>query len=243
MFKRSLLIAAFAAFFSPAFAGDIAAPAPVVKAVPSPYLFSGSGPFFGIYTEAGGGPVTANIPGVATASLTTTSAALGLTAGYAHKFGNGLLGTVEADVCFKNFNGENAGFSVAGPLCLEQRAMIFAPTDVVMSALSFLTIPNFFANLAAIAVPNGATVKSSYLGVGAGAYWNDMTLAYNGAGANKVWSVNPELVIMKMDLLTTNTMLRTFAKVDLESQTVLFGAKQAIEKHGVGGRAGVSFNF
>jgi hypothetical protein len=240
-----LAITAGLAISTVAFAGDVAAPAAPIFPIKAaqPYQFNGSGPFFGIYTEAGGGPVNANVPGVATASLTTTSAAIGATVGYAHKFANGLVGTVEADVCAKNFNGANAGFSLAGPLCMEQRAMIFAPTDQVANAISFLNIPNPFANLANIVVPNGATVKSSYLGFGGGAYWNDMTIAYQGVGANKVWSVNPELVVMKMDLLTTNTMLRTFAKVDLESQTTVFGAHQSAAKTGVGGRAGLGWAF
>lgn len=242
--KRLLLsILAALAITVPAVAADVVSPIKAPAVAPLPYAFTGSGPYFGIYAEGGGGPVTASVPGVATASLTTTTAALGFTVGYAYKFGNGLLGTIEADVCAKNFNGANAGFSLAGPLCLEQSAMIYAPTDQVMNALSFLSIPNIFANLTAIVVPPGSTVKNSYLGVGAGAYWNDMTVAFNGVGANKVWSVNPELVVAKMDLLTNNTMLKSFLKLDLESQTALFGAKQATEQKGIGVRAGLAFNF
>lgn len=242
MFKRmcfAILVSAIGAV-GIAHAADTTKPL-FVKAAPVAYQFDGT--FFGGYTEAGGGPVVASAPGINPASLTTTSAAIGLTAGYAHRFSNGLVGTIEADVCAKNFNGSNAGFSLSGPLCFEQRAMVFAPTDVVMNALSFLSIPNVFANLAAIMVPSGQTITTSYLGVGAGAYWNDMTVAYNGVGANKVWAVNPELVIMKMDLITNHTMLRSFAKIDLESQTAVFGVNQSTARVGVGGRAGLGFAF
>lgn len=241
MFGRLCILATALVLGGAAHAADIGSAPKIVKATPVVYQLDGA--FFGAYTEAGGGPVAASVPGVNSASLTTTSAAIGLTAGYAHRFNNGLVGTIEADICAKNFNGSNAGFSLSGPLCFEQRAMIFAPTDVIMNALSFLSIPNVFANLAAIVVPSGQTIQTSYLGVGAGAYWNDMTVAYNGVGANKVWAVNPELVVMKMDLITNHTMLRSFAKIDLESQTSLFGANQAKTQTGVGGRAGIGIAF
>jgi hypothetical protein len=215
-----------------------------IKAVPLPAASAfGNGPFFGIYSEGGGGPVTANVPGVASASLTTTTAAVGVTGGYAHRFSNGLLGTIEIDACVKNWNGSNAGFSVAGPACLAQRGMIFAPTDQVLNLFSFANIPNPFNNLTAIVVPPGSTVKNSWLGIGAEAYWNDMTVAYLGAGSNKVWAVNPALVLMKQDLISNSSgsltlLARTFLKVDFESQTVLFGAHQSKAQSGVGARLG-----
>lgn len=244
---KKLLLAAAAALISiSAQAADL--PPFPTKTPPSPYAFATGGPFFGIYTEAGGGPVTANIPGVASASLTTNSAAIGVTVGWSHKFGNGLLGTVEADACAKNFNGANAGFSAAGPACLAQRVMVFAPTDQVLSVLTFTGITNPFANLAAIVAPPGSTVKNSWLGIGAEAYWNDMTIAYLGAGSNKVWSVNPALVLMKQDLISNTSgsvafLGRTFAKVDFESQTALFGANQARARSGVGGRIGIGAEY
>lgn len=234
---------------SAAFAADIPVKAtPAAAPAASPFGFSGSGPFFGIYSEGGGGPVTASVPGVASASLTTTTAAVGLTVGYAHKFSNGLLGTIEADACAKNFNGANAGFSLSGPVCLAQRAMIFAPTDAIMNLFSFVNIPNPFSNLAAIVSPPGSVVRNSMLGIGGEAYWNDMTVAYQGAGANKVWAVNPALVIMKQDLVTNSSgsfslLLRSFIKADFESQTVLFGAHQAAARSGVGARLGIGAAF
>ncbi len=237
------LLIALSLLPSIAFAADLSTKAPVLA---SPYSFNGSGLFVGAYTEYGGSPVTAQVPGVAQASLTSTSAAIGVTVGYAHRFNNSLIGTIEADICAKNFNGANAGFSLTGPICLEQRAMIFAPTAQILNLFSFLSIPNVFSNLTNIVIPQGAVVTNSYLGFGAGAYWNDMTVAFNGAGSGKVWAVNPELVLMKMDLVTigtTRAMLRSFGKVDLESQTVLFGANQASAKTGVGGRLGLAFDF
>jgi hypothetical protein len=243
--KNRFLILLFAAavLSAPARAADVA-----VKAPPQPFGFTGSGPFFGIYAEGGGGPVTASVPGIPSASLTTTTGAIGLTVGYAHRFSNGLLGTIESDACAKNFNGSNQGFALAGPVCLEQRAMIFAPTDAIMNLFSFVNIPNPFNNLTAIVTPPGSTVKNSMLGIGGGAYWNDMTIAYQGAGANKVWSVNPELVIMKQDLMTNSTgsfslLARSFLKVDLESQTLLFGARQVTSRNGVGVRLGLGAGF
>lgn len=245
---KKFLIAAVAALFSTAtIAADL--PPQITKApISSPYGFATGGPFFGLYTEGGGGPVTASVPGVAPASLTTTSAAIGVTIGWSHKFANGVLGTIEADACAKNFNGANAGFSVAGPVCLAQRVMVFAPTDQILNLLTFANVPNIFSNLAAIVAPPGSTVKNSWLGIGAEAYWNDMTVAYLGAGSNKVWAVNPALVLMKQDLISNSSgsvafIGRTFMKVDFESQTVLFGAQQAKAQNGVGVRVGLGAEY
>ena|ERR1700756_3870148 len=243
--KRLVLAAAAALLSTAAIAADLPVKAP---SIPSPYAFAAGGPFFGLFTEAGGGPVTASIPGVATASLTTNSAAIGVTVGWSHKFSNGLLGTIEADACAKNFNGANAGFSAAGPVCLAQRVMVFAPTDQVLSLLTFANVPNIFSNIAAIVAPPGSTVKNSWLGIGGEVYWNDMTIAYQGAGSNKVWSVNPALVLMKQDLISNTSgsvafLGRTFVKVDFESQTVLFGANQARAQSGVGARIGIGAEY
>ncbi len=246
--KKFLLAAVAALLSTAAVAADL--PGVITKAppLPSPYAFATGGPFFGLYTEGGGGPVTASVPGVAPASLTTTTAAIGVTVGWSHKFSNGLLGTIEADACAKNFNGANAGFSAAGPVCLAQRVMVFAPTDQVLNLLTFANVPNIFGSLANIVAPPGSTVKNSWLGVGFEAYWNDMTIAYQGVGANKVWAVNPALVLMKQDLISNSSgsvafLGRTFLKVDFESQTVLFGAHQATEQKGVGARIGVGADF
>lgn len=246
--QKFLIAASLLALAVPAIAADnlpTKAPAPAYQSLPLGTFYAGA------YTEGGGGPVTANIPGVNPASLTTTTAALGLAVGYAFKSSaaSQVSYRVESDVCFKNFNGMNQGFSVAGPLCLEQSFMVFAPAATILAAINFLNLPNPFGNLAAIVLPPGSTVTSTQLGFGGGAYWNDMTVAFLGAGSNKVWSVNPEIKFAIEDAVTTaanaKIMLQSFAKIDFESQTLLFGspAKQLAAQHGVGGRAGIAFNF
>ena len=215
------------------------------KATAAPAWLPTSGFYAGLYTEGGGGPVTATVPGVNPASLTTTTAAIGAAVGYAFKSTptSPFTYQVEADVCAKNFNGQNAGFAVASPLCLEQSFMVFAPASYIMTAINFLNLPNPFGQLAAIVVPPGQTVTSTQLGIGGGAYWNDMTVAFLGVGSNKVWSVNPELKIAIQDTLSNKVVLQSFLKIDFESETILFGTHATSAQKGVGARAGLAVNF
>jgi hypothetical protein len=249
MKKAILALAAASLLSGQAWGADLAVKAPPFQT----YAYNGSGFFAGIYSEGGGGPVTATVPGVNSASLTTTTAAIGATVGYAFKgaANSPFTYTVEGDVCAKNFNGANAGFSLTGPLCAEARVMVFAPSTLVQQALSFLTLPNLFGNLASIVVPQGpagspvVTVTNSQWGIGGGAYFNDMTVAFNGVGAGKVWSVNPEAVFMIQDTLSNKAILRSFLKIDFESQTLLFGAgpNATVATKGIGARAGLSYLF
>jgi len=219
-------------------------PGAITKApAAAPYAFNNSNFFGGIYTEGGGGSVSANVPGVASASLTTTTAAIGLTAGYVYHPRSGpFLYTLESDVAATNYNGNNAGFALSGPLSFEQRAMVFAPSKTFTDALSFLSLPNLFGNLAPIN-PGNATVTSSLWGFGAGAYWKDMTLAYQGAGSNKVWSVAPEIVAMIQDTLSNGAVVRTFLKTSFPDKGAIFGARGSSAVRGPEIRAGLGVEF
>jgi hypothetical protein len=238
--KKAFLLAALL-LASPAMAADLPVKAPVAAA--TPYSFSNGGFFVGLYTEGGGSSVSATVPGVATASLTTTTAAFGVTVGYAKRFNANFTGTIEADACATNFNGNNAGFALSGPLCFEQRAMIFVPLTLITNALSFLNVQNPFGNLAQITVPAGFTVTNTQFGFGAGAYEKDVTLAYLGVGSNKVWAVDPEIVAMLQDTLSNGTVLRTFVKTDFPDKGTIFGAKGSTATMSPGVRAGLSFLF
>jgi hypothetical protein len=245
LFKRTMMLAAIAALAvavsAPARASDL--PVKALPAVAPSYSFNNSGFFVGLFTEGGGSSVSANVPGVASASLTTTTAAFGVTAGYAKKFGNNLTGTIEADSSFTNFNGNNAGFALSGPLSFEQRAMVFMPLTTLTNAFSFLNIQNPFGNLAQITVPAGFTVTNTQFGFGAGVYEKDMTLAYQGVGSNKVWRVDPEIVAMLQDTLSNGTVLRTFVKTDFPDKGAVFGAKGSSATLAPGVRAGIGFMF
>lgn len=244
MMKRTMMLAAMASLtmLTGAMAADLAvkAPAPIPA---SAFQFNGSGFFAGLYTEGGGGSVSAQVPGVSSASLTTTTAAIGLTAGWQFKTNTPFSYTIEADVGATNFNGNNAGFALSGPLSFEQRAMIWAPASTLANALSFLNLStNVFGNIPVLN-PGGFTVSSQMWGLGAGAYWKDVTLAYQGAGANKVWSVAPSIVVAMQDQLTNGTAIRASFETSFPDKGAIFGAKGSSAVLGPDMRARLSFLF
>ncbi len=239
--KRFLLAALAAISLTPALAADLPVKAPPLLPA-NAFQFNGSGFFGGLFTEGGGGSVSANVPGVASASLTTTTAAIGLTAGWAFRTSSAFSYTLEGDVSATNFNGNSQGFALGGPLAFEQRAMIWAPASMITQALSFLNVSNLFGNLPTLN-PNGATITNQMWGIGAGAYEKDVTLAYLGVGSNKVWSVEPVLTVMLQDQLSNGSAIRAFVKTGFSTDAVIVGAKNANAIKGPDVRAGVGFVF
>ena len=111
----------------PARAADMPVKAPANNWL-NGYPYGGSGVYFGIYTEGGGGAVNATVPGVGSASLTTNSADVGGSVGYAwaNKSGNVFV-AIEAMFGWTNFNGSQQGFGLSGPASFEQRFLIGTP--------------------------------------------------------------------------------------------------------------------
>jgi hypothetical protein len=186
-----------------------------------------NGLIVGIYTEGGGSSVTANVPGIPPASLTTTSAGIGLTLGYMWTpRGSPASLSVEGDACATNFNGNSAGFSVASPFCFEQRLMVYAPWQKLLAALP--SFPNPFSAISAFNFPNGITpVGNAIAGIGVGAYEKDISTAFAGLQSGKVWRANPELVFMNVQPLSNGTALRGWVKIDFTSNAKIFGAVPA----------------
>lgn len=205
----------------------------VTKAPPAASNFSlGAYPtlnglIVGLYTEGGGSSVTATAPGVPSASLTTTTAAVGLTLGYMWTPRNSPVSlSIEGDVCAQNFNGNNAGFSVSGPVCLEGRAMAFAPWQKLLAALP--NFPNPFSAISAFTFTPGVTpVGNAIAGIGGGFYARDISTAFDGVQAGKVWRIDPELVFMNVQPLSNGTALRGGIKLDFPGQGKIFGATPA----------------
>src|ERR1700678_2028982 len=141
-FFRALAISA--ALISPAIAAD-QAPAPTYTKAPAvPYLgypYGSNGPIVGIFSEVGAGPVNASVPGVNSASLTTTTAGIGAMAGYAWGSKSSQFAySLEAKVSANNFNGENQGFSVSGPLSVEETPYIGMRFFLIKIFFSILNI-------------------------------------------------------------------------------------------------------
>lgn len=209
-------------------AGDVNAPAAVATKA-SPQWSLGQYPdlnglIIGIYTEVGAGSVHANVPGVPPASVTTTTGAIGLTVGYIWTPKNGNISlSIENDACAQNFNGSNIGLSFQGPLCFEQRFMIFAPWDKLLAALP--SLPNPFSQISAFNFPNGITAAGNMrFGIGAGAYERDISTAFAGVQTGKVWQAEPELVFMNVQPLSNGTALRGWVKIGFPQDSKVFGA-------------------
>lgn len=199
-----------------------------VKAPPSPffstaYPYQSSGLFFGLYTEGAGGSVSATVPGVGAASLTTTTGALGLTAGYVWGQKNSALAySVEGDFGFTNFNGNNTGLALQGPLLFEQRFVVFAPWANLMAAL-----PNFPNVLGTIppfpALQPGVTASNLQMGLAVGVREKDISTSFIGLNSNKVWRVEPVIKLIAMEQLSNGTAIRAWVGVALPDKGAIIG--------------------
>ena len=240
MKKLLLTGTALAILFSPALAADLptkAAPVPFITGYP----YGSNGLFAGLTTEAGGGSVVGSVPGVAPASLTTTSASVGGTVGWAWgSKGSMFAYSIQGDFLATNFNGANAGFSVAGPLTMDQTFMVWTPISTIQSAFSLLNIPNPFASIPPFPTAAGLTGSNVQAGFGGGVTERDMTLAYLGVGSNKVFSIEPHIKFALMEQLSNGSAVQEFIKVNFPTKGILFGAQQATATPSTEVRVGAS---
>jgi hypothetical protein len=226
----SLLLAAMTAavLFGGSFAraADIAvkAPAPII---PTGYPYQSAGLFFGIYTEGAGGSVAATVPGVGSASLATTDAGLGGTIGYAWGSKASLIAySIEGDFGFTNFNGNNAGLALSGPLSFEQRFVVFTPWANLASYLP--NFPNILGTVPPFpALQPGLTSSNLQTGFALGVREKDISTAFAGVQANKVWAVEPVIKLIAMEQLSNGTALRAWAGVALSTDRKIIGATPA----------------
>lgn len=206
---------------APVEAADISTKAPIV--VPNGYPYQSSGLFFGAFTEGGGGSATAGSPGVNPASLTTTDAGLGLTVGYAWGTkASAFAYSAEADFGFTNFNGNNTGFALSGPLSFEQRFVIWTPFTNLATLLP--NLPNIFGTVPPFqTLPVGVTASNLQSGLAFGVREKDISLAFAGLQANKEWLVEPVIKLMMMEQLSNGTALRAWAGVAIPTQGHIIG--------------------
>ena len=228
--KSKFMLLAAALFSTGAMAADL--PPQITKAPASSWLsgypYGSSGMYAGFLTQGGGGSVTANVPGVASASLTTTSAAIGGTVGWGWgRKGSQFAYTLEGSFMATNFNGSNQGFALASPFSMDQVFMIWTPVSTIQSALSLLNIPNPFGAIPPFPTAPGLTASNVQAGIGGGVLEKDMTLAYLGVGSNKVWEVAPLFEVALMEQLSNGSAIREFIKTDFPTKGILFGAKQS----------------
>jgi hypothetical protein len=248
---RKIMLAAIAASIAllaiaPARAADLPGKAPAAQ----PYQFTGypygsSGPVFGLYTEAGGGPVNASVAGVNSASLTTTTAGVGIMGGYAWGSKTSMLAySVEGKVSANNFNGANQGFAVSGPVSAEGTAYVWMPVSLIQNVFSTLNIPNPFSTIPPFpANPTNVVASNLQAGFGAGFRADDVTIAYLGAGSNKVWAFSPKIEFDLMEQLSNGSAVREYVETVFQQNGALFGAQQSKAVLGTKYLAGVMVAF
>jgi len=213
---------------APALGADLAVKAinkALTPVIPSAYPYQSSGLFFGVYTEGSGGSATATpAPGISAASLTTTDAGLGITLGYAWgSKGSNVAYSLEGDFGFTNFNGNNAGLALQGPLDFEQRFVVWTPTNYIAQLLpqsvqnAFGTLPPFAA------LQPGVTASNLQSGLAFGVEERDVSLSFAGLSANKEWLVEPVVKLLAMEQLSNGMALRAWAGVAIPTQGHIFG--------------------
>lgn len=218
---KILLGLAAALIATAASAADLPVKAPAL--ISTAYPYQSSGLFFGIYTEGGGGSVSATVPGVGAASLSTTDAGFGGTIGYAWGSKTSTLAySVEADFGFTNFNGNNAGFALQGPLSFEQRFVVFTPFANLMSMLP--NFPNLFGTIPPFPLlPTGVTASNLQTGLAFGVKEKDISTSFAGLSSNKEWRVEPVIKLIMMEQLSNGTAVRAWAGVAMPDKGKIIG--------------------
>lgn len=202
-----------------------------------------------LWTGGGAASVQASVPGIPPSSLTTSTAGIGAAFGWIYTPGKSPISIdLEADVSAQNFNGNNAGFSVQGPLALEQHVRVFTSVANVQAIFAALpSFPNPFSQLSAFSIPNGFVGTGKNL-LGAGLYVReaDVSSAYLGAQAGKVWLANLGADIMAVQPTTSGGAFRESLEFDFNSTDKLFGQipkGQTSTTLGMGARARVGYAF
>lgn len=235
-------------FVALAFAGAAHAADLPVKAPPISFSYPTlNGIIVEAFTEGGGSSVVAQIPGIPSASLTTTTAGVGGTLGYMWTPSRSPVSfSFEGRIEAQNFNGNQSGLSVQGPLRFEQAVIAWAPWQRVFAALP--TIWNPFAAISPFSLPTGFTPQGNAL-AGIGFYYTevDISTAFAGVQSGKVWQGNPGLVAMTVQPVTGGGAFRVFAKWDFLADRKVFGqvpTGQTTATLGANGvRAGVGYAF
>lgn len=224
---KALIIPFLALFLlhpSPANSADV--PSPVKTSVVSALFngYTGSGLYFGFYSEGGGGSINGSVPGVGSTSLTTTSAGVGALGGYAWSNASGnVFYAVEAQFGWQNFNGNQSGLALTGPVSFTQRAMIGTPLSTVWSVLpSFNNLPT---TPPLPTLPTGVTASNAHPYIFAGISEDAIGTTY-GLGENKVWRVAPVVGFGSLWQLSNATAVDTYIKFKLPEKGTCVGIAQ-----------------
>ena len=234
--RKVLALAALLSLIYPAMAADMA-----VKAKPLAvgYPTTACGLYYGINAEGGAGVV----PG-APAGTTVVGGDVGALVGYACPLAS-LNWFAEAIIDFQNLNAGNNGFSLSGPLHLEQRVGVQTPLFAFIGSVAG-TQPT---TLAVPMLPPGVTINGPAQNYVYGAINEDDISASIGLASARAWLISPEIGTGALWQLVmangTPIVADTFAGIELQSDSMCLGSLTAsmCPKLGPRFKIGTSFKY
>lgn len=235
--RRLLPFLALAALTGSASAADMAVKGPLAN----PYPTTRCGFYYGINAEGGAGVVPNAPPGT-----TMIAGDIGALVGYACPIG-ATPWFAEGIVDFQNLNAGNNGFSLSGPIHIEQRVGVQTPLLQLLPNIGFNVGTQLGTPQAPSAVlPPGATLNGTVQNYIYGAInEDDISSQFMLASARK-WLVSPEvgtgLLVPFKTAGGTPIVADTYAGYELQSSAICLGSGICPK---LGGRykVGVSFKY
>lgn len=231
---KKLIIAAglAASMLSSALAADLP-----VKARPDlfgPYPEGRCGLYYGVTTIGSAAPI-ANGPVGATALGGSIGGTIGYTCdrGATFWFAEGIAG-------FQNLNGGTQGFSMSGPVHLQQRLAFGGPINQLLSLLPNLSFP---AVPSIPALPNGVTAGPAKGYIYAALNEDDISVSYLGINSGKAWLVSPELGVGMLTRLSNAVVVDTWAGVKMQSNAICLAGGIQCPKISNGVVVGLSLKY
>lgn len=223
-----------------------AADAPVKAANPllTGYPYQSSGFYFGAYTEGGGGAVNGSVPGAGSASLSTTSADVGGSVGYAWgSKGSSVFLAAEAMFGWTNFNGTQQGLSLSGPASFEQRFKVGTPLAGILNLLP--NLPNFGPVAPFPIAPTGVTTSPAQAYFMAGMHEQDISPNFPGLASGKEWRIAPSIGVGLMEQWSNNIAVDAWVETIFPDKSVCIGPVGSSACAGLGQqvKAGLTFLY
>jgi hypothetical protein len=241
--RLSILALAVSAMASTAMAADMPVKAPLAS-LANGYPYQGSGFYFGVYTEGGGGAVNGSVPGVGATSLSSTSADVGGSIGYAWgSKGSPVFAAVEAMFGWTNFNGTQQGLSLSGPASFEQRFKLGTPLAGILNLLP--NLPNFGPIAPFPIVPTGVTTSPAQAYFMAAFHEQDISPNFPGLASGKEWRIAPAIGIGLMEQWSNNIAVDAWVETIFPDKSVCIGPVGSSACAGLGQqvKAGLTFLY
>ena len=205
-----------------------------------PYPTTRCGFYYGINAEGGAGVVPDAPPGT-----TMIAGDIGALVGYACPIG-ATPWFAEGIVDFQNLNAGNNGFSLSGPVHLEQRMGVQTPLLQLLPNIGFNVGSLGTPQAPSAVLPPGATLNGTVQNYLYGAVNEDDISSQFGLASARKWLVSPEvgtgLLVPFKTAGGTPIVADTYAGYELQSSAICLGAGMCPK---LGGRykVGVSFKY